>query len=71
MKVYLFHLISLFYATLFKTFYWAAGSNAILTVFFLEKYKNARRKIPGGYDPEKGCSTRYGASEAHDATQSQ
>ena len=63
------HLKSLIYGALFKSFYWGLGSSHWLTEFFLGRYRNTRRKIPGGHDFKTGYSTRYGASEAHQTTQ--
>jgi hypothetical protein len=65
----LIHLYSLVLGFLFKKLYWLTGENSVTTTFFLNRYINSRRLLPGGYDPKLGRSTRLGAFEAYQSTQ--
>ena len=63
------HRYSLVLGSTFRWCYWALGSDSDLTDYFLNKYRDTRRKLPGGYDPATKHSTRLGAYQAFLSTQ--
>jgi hypothetical protein len=68
-RVRLIHANSLVLGAMFKTCYWLLGMNSGTTQYFFEKYKNARRMIPGVTRGPDGRSTRYGSYAAYESTQ--
>ena len=60
---------SLILAKMFRGAYAAYGKDSTLTEELLEKYKDARRELPGTGNDGVNPSTRLGASDAYLITQ--
>jgi hypothetical protein len=67
-RIRIIHANSLVLGTMFKTCYWLLGMNNSATVYFFEKYKSARRMLPGVTCGPDGKSTRHGSYQAWEST---